>query len=247
MSGSFAPAFPHGDIQPLFDGIWLVCGTTAFKRPPLRFSRNMTIIEHGGALTLINSIRLDARGLEALEALGEVKHVVRVAGFHGMDDRFYADRYGAEVSCVEGMVYSKSLKAADVDPARAYFQPDRWIAPGDDLPLPDAELHVIGGVLPEGVLRLDRDGGILVVGDSLQNWAKPDENFNWLARIAMRLMGFLKPHNVGPGWLKEADPDREALRALLDLEFEHVVTAHGAPVIGGAREKFRPAIEKATR
>lgn len=247
MSDGFAPVFPHGDIEEMFDGIWLVGGSLGFKRPPMRFSRNMTIVRHDGALTLVNTLRLDDARLEALDALGEVKHVVRIAGFHGMDDRFYADRYGAKVWCVEGMAYAKGFDVTKTAPEAGYFQPDAWVGPDDALPLPAASLHVIGGKVPEGVLRLDRDGGILITGDALQNWQRGDPHFTLLARVMMRLMGFIKPHNVGPGWLKEARPDKAALRALLDLEFEHVLPAHGAPVIGGAREKFRPAVERATR
>ena len=31
---------------------------------------------------------------------------------------------------------------------------------------------------PEGILHIDRAGGILVSGDSLQNWLAPDEFFS---------------------------------------------------------------------
>ena len=61
----------------------------------------------------------------------------------------------------------------------------------------------------------------------------------------MKLMGFLKPHNVGPGWLKEAQPDLKQLRGVLDLDFENVLPVHGKPVIGDARAKFQPAILRA--
>jgi len=247
MPRSFAPVFPHGDIEQLFDDIWFVTGSIGFKRPPMRFSRNMTIFGHGGELTLINTLRLDDRRLEALEALGEVKHVIRIAGFHGLDDRFYADRYGAKVWCAKGMAYAKGFDASKTAPDTGYFQPDAWIEPGDALPLPGASLKVIDGEVPEGIIHLERDGGMLVTGDALQNWGKVDPYFSVFAGLVMRLMGFIKPHNVGPGWLKGAKPDRAGLRALLDLPFEHVLPAHGAAVIGGAREKFRPAIEKATR
>ena len=34
------------------------------------------------------------------------------------------------------------------------------------------------------------------------------------------------------------------VKAILDLEFEHVLPVHGGKVIGGAKEKYRPAIER---
>ena len=55
--------------------------------------------------------------------------------------------------------------------------------------------------------------------------------------------GFLKAYNVGPGWLQFASPSRQDVRAILNLEFDHVLPGHGTPVIGGAKEKYRPAIE----
>ena len=247
MSDTFAPVTPHGEIEQLFDGIWSVTGSVVFRKPPMRFSRNMTILGHDGELTLINTVRLDDAGLAALDALGEVKHIVRIAGFHGMDDPFYADRYGIGVHCVEGMVYAKGFEPSAARPDQIYYQPATWIDAESPLPVPGARLHIIPGKVPEALLHLDRDGGILVVGDALQNWARADAFFNWPARIVMKLMGFIKPHNLGPGWIKGAQPDMAAVRGLLDLDFEHVLPAHGFPVIGGAREKYRPIIEKVTR
>lgn len=245
-SGSFAPAFPHGPLEEILPDICFVRGSIKMSPPPMRFSRNMTALRHDGGLTLVNTVRLDEAGLAALEGFGEVRHVIRIAGFHGMDDRFYADRYGAKVWCVKGMAYAKGFDATKTAPDEGYFQPDVWIDEQTALPVPGASLHIIGGDVPEGVLRLDREGGVVITGDALQNWDRVDPGFNWVAGIIMRLMGFIKAHNVGPGWLKGARPDREALRALLDLSFEHVLPAHGAPVLGGAREKFRPAIERVT-
>ncbi len=245
-SGAFPSVSPHGDLEPIFDDIWRVQGSVSLSPPPMRFSRNMFVVRHDGALTLINTVRLDDRRLADLDALGEVKHIIRIAGFHGMDDPFYKHRYQATVWCVKGMAYAKGFDATKTAPDDGYFHPDEIVEAGAELPLPGAALHVIGGKVPEGVLRLDREGGVLITGDALQNWDRTDEGFNWPARIVMRLMGFIKPHNVGPGWLKGAGPDRAALRALLDLDFEHVLPGHGTPVIGGAREKYRPVIERVT-
>ena len=58
----------------------------------------------------------------------------------------------------------------------------------------------------------------------------------------MKMMGFIRPHNVGPGWLKQGKPPKEELRGILDLEFANVFTSHGAAVVGSARDHYRPAI-----
>ena len=69
------------------------------------------------------------------------------------------------------------------------------------------------------------------------------QTFNFVAKIVMKRMGFLKPYNIGPGWLQFANPSVADVRSTLDLEFEHVLPCHGDAVIGGAKEKYRPAIE----
>ena len=59
---------------------------------PMRCSRNMFVIRQGDELILVNSVRLTDDGLKELESLGNVKHVIRLAFGHGMDDPFYQAR-----------------------------------------------------------------------------------------------------------------------------------------------------------
>ena len=93
-----------------------------------RVTRNMAIVRHAGELTLANPIRLSDQGLQALEALGEVKHVIRLGPFHGLDDPFYTDRYKLAFWCQEG--------------GETYPEPiiDHALTEGGDLPFPQAEL-----------------------------------------------------------------------------------------------------------
>ena len=79
---------------------------------PIRFSRNMTVLRRGERLVLINSVRLDDAGLAALDKLGKVSDVVRLAANHGMDDPFYADRYKARVWAVKGQRYTAGFKTS---------------------------------------------------------------------------------------------------------------------------------------
>jgi hypothetical protein len=76
-----------------------------------QFSRNMTVVRDGNALTLINSIRLDGAGLAQLEALGRVAHVVKIGSLHGRDDAFYAAHYGARFWAAPGVVHEHGLDA----------------------------------------------------------------------------------------------------------------------------------------
>ena len=53
---------------------------------------------------------------------------------------------------------------------------------------------------------------------------------------------FFKPYNVGPGWVQFAQPKLSEIRSILELEFENVLPDHGEAIIGGAKEKYHPAI-----
>jgi hypothetical protein len=240
--GGHLPAAPHGPIREVFEGVWFVRG--GIKMPmlmPMKFGRAMTIVRGGDGLVLFNSMRLSDAGLRELESLGDVKHVVRIAGFHGRDDGFYRERYGATVYAVKGQRYARGM---DPKKSAPYMEPDVWMTEESPLPIDDAKLKIFAtSNPPEAVCLLQREGGILIAGDSLQHMPTPDEFFNFLAKIVMKRMGFLKPYNVGPGWLQFAKPSIADVRSLLDLEFEHVLPCHGDAVIGGAKEKYRAAIE----
>jgi hypothetical protein len=238
----FPDALPHGDLRELFPDIFFVTGTAKISGKPLAFSRNMVVIRESGSLTLVNSVRLGEHGLRALEKLGSVDNVIRLAGFHGMDDPFYKDRYGARIWAVKGQPYVSGFDTS----AEPFFEADEWIDAASELPVEGARLYVFKSARPaEAVMVLLRDGGILISGDALQNWRAPDRYFSLMGRLMMPFMGFIKPFNIGPGWKKLVKPSAADLRGLFDLRFEHVLPAHGDEVIGGAAEKFRPAIEKA--
>ncbi len=239
---TFPKAAKHGEIREILPDLFLVSGT--IKIPvalPLRASRNMTIVREGDQLTLVNSMRLGEAGLKRLEALGTVRHVIRLAGFHGMDDPFYKDRYGAEIWSVDAPYATGFPK--DLSAVTSYLDPDHGISASTAPPIANARFIVIESASPrEALLLLERDGGVMISGDALQNWHRADEHFNVVARIAMKGMGFIKPHNVGPGWLRFAKPDRAEVKRLLDNDFEHLMPAHGAPVIGNAKKHYTPVL-----
>lgn len=237
-------ASPHGELRELFPDVFMVTGSVTMKMPiPMRFSRNMTVIRQGESLTLVGSMRLGDAGLAKLDGLGKVEHVIRLAGFHGMDDPFYKDRYDAKVWVVKGQRYIAGFDAKKKG-AVPYFTADVEMDDTTELPIAGAQLFVFKSARPpEGLLLLEREGGILVAGDSLQNWPRTDTYFNWPAKLMMKAMGFIKPHNVGPGWLKGAKPDVAEVRSVLDLDFDHLLPVHGDEVIGKAKAAYRPAID----
>lgn len=237
---SFPQASAHGDLVEVFAGVHFVTGSVTISGPiPIRFSRNMTVVAEDGEVTLINSVRLDEAGLDALESLGNVRHVIRLAGFHGMDDPFYKDRYRATVWSVDAPYFPGFDSKSE-----PYFSPDIVFGGDTGLPLKNARLALFDSTsTAEGLLLLEREGGILVSGDCLQNWATTNRYFNLPARLLMRLMGFIRPYNIGPGWLKAAKPDPDEIRRIIaDLDFDHVLPAHGDPVKGNAKQLYAPAV-----
>nr|HEX4316321.1 hypothetical protein [Kofleriaceae bacterium] len=237
------PALPHGELREVLPDLFFVTG--GIKLPgvlPVRFSRNMVVVRRGDKLTLLNSVRLDDAGLAALDKLGKVSDVVRIAGNHGMDDPFYAERYGAAVTVVRGHRYTVGFGGGpDV-----YFTPQREVVQGDELPC-GGKLIVLDATPPEGAVLLPDHGGTLVVGDMLQNWERADPYFNKFGAVMLRMLGFIKPLNVGPAWWKNCKPPKPQLRAVADLAFANVLPAHGLPVIGDAVAKYSPVIQRLTQ
>jgi hypothetical protein len=238
---NFPPALPHGELVEVLPSIWFVSGTVKMAPTPMRFSRNMTILREPRGLVLVNSVRLSEAGLKALEALGPVTDVIRLAGFHGMDDPFYKDRYGARVWAVNGQRYTTGF---DQTKKSEYFTCDMEMGSESALPIEGARLYRFNSSPPEGLLVVERAGGVVVSGDCLQNWRTTDRYFNLSGKLLMRMMGFIKPHNIGPGWLRQAKPPASEIRAILGLSFEHVLPSHGEPVLGGAKAAYQPAIDR---
>ena len=158
MSGH-PPASPHGKLEEVFDGIWFVRG--GVKMPmflPMKIGRAMTVVRGDDGLVLFNSMRLSEQGLRELDDLGEVKHVVRIAGYHGRDDGFYRERYGAKVYAVEGQKYIRTMDPNKGSPS-AYMEPDVWLDEQSTLPIQDARLKLFSSSSPpEALCILSREG-----------------------------------------------------------------------------------------
>lgn len=200
---SFPPVEPHGVLEPIIEDAWSLTGSVVFK-PLVRLPRNMVVLRHEGELALINSVRLDEAGLAALDALGQVAHVVKI-GFHGMDDAFYVERYSAK----------------------------QWNVAGaeDGFPFPGVSVFQFTETnRPEAALLVERDGGLLVTCDSVQHWV-PKPFFSPLAKLITGVMGFKKPAQIGPPWRKAQTPPGGSLRSdferLAGLPFTRLIGGHG--------------------
>lgn len=231
----FAPALPHGQLQEIFPNVFFVTGTMRgeFFGSMWQFSRNMTVVRESGRLTIVNSVRLDPEGLRQLEALGQVQNVVRIGDMHGVDDPFYVDRYRPTFWAMPGMDIQDGLTV------------DKSLTAGGEMPFDNCSFFEFKTTkLPEGILRLDRDEGILIACDSLQNWVAPDEFFDAQTVETMRGLGFFTRANLGLAWLQESQPQAADFVRLKEIPFRHALCGHGVPLLDTAQPEFHAAFQR---
>ena len=124
---------------------------------------------------------------------------------------------------------------------KAYEQlVDQLLEPGKTGPCADSSVFVFEtSSKPEGILHLERHGGVLVSCDSLQNLLGPDDYFNEAGEAMMRAGGFFHPAGIGPGWRKSCNPDASDFARLTELNFQHLFSGHGTPRLGDAHRAYR--------
>ena len=232
--------YPHGDLENVFPDVFFLRGSIQMGRG-VSVGRAMTIVRQEGDLTLFNAVRLNEPRLAKLDALGKVRHILRTGHHHGSDDAFYADRYGCEIWALPG---TKLDRGATIS---------HELSTTGALPLNDAKLFVFEAAmtagLPEAAVLLPGER-LLITTDALQNWEHV-ENCSFLASILVKVvfMGQAKP---GPFWVKAVKRRGgttlvDDYRRLLELDFDNLLSGHGQPLLGGAREKARASIERTFR
>jgi hypothetical protein len=185
----------------------------------------MVILRNGDEITLINSVRLDADGEAALDALGKVAHVMKI-GFHSMDDAYYVDRYGAKQWTLE----------------------DGSLSEDGELPFPGARVFLFKQtVVPEAAILIEREGGLLITCDSVQHWV-PKDVMSAVAKVFTRVIGFQKPAQIGPPWRKRQTPPNGSLisdfERLADLPFERIIGGHGGLLESNGPTLLRASIAR---
>jgi hypothetical protein len=231
----FHAAMPHGPIEEVFPDVFFVTGTmkNEFFGSMWHFSRNMTVVREGGRLTIVNSVRLGPEGLAALDKLGRVVNVVRIGDMHGVDDAFYVDRYRAAYWALPGMTAPPGLKV------------DKQLVAGGEMPFSGGSLFEFKTTTrPEAILRLDREGGIMIACDSLQNWEAPDEFFDEATIGKMREMNFFTEAGIGLAWIHGSQPKPDDFARLKKIPFRHALCGHGVPRRDTAQQDYHAAFHK---
>ncbi len=237
-SGGFktSPGTVFGPLEQVFEDVWWAWGTVRFM-PGFLFPRNMVIVREGGALVVIHPVTMPEDTQKEIDALGPVKHIVRLGAFHGMDDLAYAKKYGAELWAPPGVDVADGLKVS------------HELRPGGELPFADARLFDFeASRAPETAMHLARHGGLLLTCDSVQNW-EHTTGCSLLGGVMSRMMGFKGRACIGPGWRKQCEPKDgpgfgPTFEQILDLEFRHVIGAHGAPMKDTAKDELRASVRK---
>lgn len=230
----YAPAYAHNPIEELFENVFWVHGSIKIA-PGLTMNRNMIILRQDDTLTLINPVRLNSQEEAKLCALGDIKKVLRLGDFHGLDDQYYIDRFDAEFWCQTGQsTYKKPT-------------PDIIIEAGTPSPIKNSEFFVYSTAkFPEAALLL-KTHKLLITTDSVQYFV--DGGFTTLpAKIVLHLMGFRKALLIGKPWIKRVTPKggsmRDDFERLLTLDFDHLIAAHGTLLRGNARQALRDVVER---
>jgi len=227
FKSSAGPVF--GKLEQVFDDVWWAWGTVRFA-PGIIFPRNMTIVRENGELVIIHGVMMPPEEQAKIEALGPIKHVVRLGAFHGMDDAKYVEKYRATTWAPPGVDATVKI--------------DRELAPGGETPLAGATVHSFDvSKTPELVLHLPRHGGMLLTCDSVQNW-ETTAGCSFLGGVMARAMGFRGRACIGPGWRKQSEPKQgenfgPTFDKLLALDFKHVIGAHGAPMKDTGKDDLR--------
>lgn len=202
----------------------------------MRMSRNMIVLKNKNDLVLINPVRMNNNNLSKLDELGNVKHILRLGDFHGLDDAFYLDRYQCEFWAQNGQDTYKLPKASTI------------ITSSTEAPFPNSQFFIFENAkFPEAALLL-KEHKLLITTDSVQyhaDWSY----FTRFTKFAFKLLGFKIGINIGPPWLKRVTPKGTSLKfdfeKLLLLDFDAIVAAHGLLLESGAKDILSQEVHSA--
>lgn len=168
-----------------------------------------TVHSHAVGSTLIDPM-IPPDGVEALADLAP-EQIVLTNRHHWRDAAELVERYGCRVRCHQAGLHEFADGRAVVD----------GFAWGDEL-APGVEALRVGVLCDEETaLHIALEGGVLLFADALINWDG---------------IGFVPDYLLGddPEAIKRGIAERVA-QLLDEREFEHLLFAHGDPVIGGGR------------
>ena len=233
----YPPAYPHDRIITLYPGVFLLHGSIRMG-PGMRMNRNMIILKEESEITLINPVRMSDVGLAELDSLGDVKRIIRLGDFHGLDDGFYLSRYKCDFWAQEGQATYKLPS------------PSRVISHDTDGPVGFSEFFIFEkSKYPEAALLL-KEHKLLITTDSVQYYSDWSY-FSWFTKKVFKILGFKIGLNVGGPWLKRVTPEGGTLaddfEKLTALDFDALIAAHGSLLERDAKTLLRREVNRLFR
>ncbi len=235
------PASRHLPLRECLPDVWLAASANAMSIPmglSITFSRNMVAVRAADGWVLLNPVRLSEAAEAELLAKAPFKHAVRLGTYHGRDDGYYVDKFGVEFWGVPG--------------GQTYPEPrfSRSVSEDGPFPIPGARVVIFkNATQAECAVHLPQHR-LLVTCDSVQHYDR-DPLLSLLGKLVMYPMGFFTPCVIGPIWLKAVTPPGGSVRPdferILALDFDNLISAHGTPKLGGAREALARNVERLPR
>jgi hypothetical protein len=159
-------------------------------------------------------------GVEAVGRISDPRVILLTNRHHYRASGKFRQKYGVPVRCHRAGMH-EFTKGEEVEPFEF----------GDRFPGDVAAVEV-GALCPEETaFTVEREGGIVSLGDSVVQWG-PDAP-----------LGFVPEEHLGD------DPEavrrglRESLAKIAARPFEILLLAHGEPVVGGGSEALRAALK----
>ena len=241
MNNDHPAALYHLPVRECFPGVWFASSAISMPIPlklKITFSCNMVVVRSPEGWVLLNPVRLSESAEAELLGQAPFKHAVRLGTYHGRDDGYYVDKFGVEFWGVPGV--------------QTYPEPkfSREITEEGPFPIPGAKVVIfMKASRAECVVNLPQHR-LLVTCDSVQHYDH-DSLISTLGKVVMYQMGFFRPCVIGPPWLKASTPPGGSLRAdferVLALDFDNLISGHGTPKIGGAKEALAKNVAKLPR
>ena len=163
--------------------------------------------------------RVPDEGLDALAGRGTPQQVVLTSGLHARHAEQFADAFGAKIRASQ-QALDRLGGALD---AEVYTDGDE-VAPGV------VAIHVGSISRDEYALHIDVAGGAIAFADGLIRYGGA--------------LGFVPDSLMGDDPGKVKDGLRAAFQGLLLRDFDHLLFAHGDPLVGGGKAALREFLQQ---
>jgi len=207
-------------------GLWVVDGP--FRFAGIEFGNRMTLMQSGDGLLLHSPLPFDERLLAAIQAIGEVKHLIAPNREHNLHVQDWRDRLPG--ACLWAPPGAKKLHA------------DRSLVPGVTMPLRGIQVIPMLGIprLKEWVF-VHEASATLVITDLAFHFVNVS---GFLSRLAIRAYGCYG--RFGPTYLvrmlvKDRVLFKQSLREVLQYPFDNIIMSHGTVITGDGMGIFSSA------